>query len=169
MIHYVLKKLVSFRNFYYKKRIKKIASCVGENLKVNGKSKVTTNTKLGNNVNFNGLIIQGDGEVKIGNNFHSGTEILIITTNHNYDKGKAIPYDERLIKKPVYIGDNVWLGSRVTILPGIQIGEGAIIQAGSVVTKNIPPCAIAGGHPINIFKYRNKEHYYTLKQQKKFH
>lgn len=52
---------------------------------------------------------------------------------------------------------------------GVTIGEGAIIQAGAVVVSDIPPCAIAGGAPAKVFKYRNKEHYYKLKQEKKFH
>lgn len=48
-------------------------------------------------------------------------------------------------------------------------GEGAIIQAGAVVVKDIPPYAIAGGNPAKVFKYRDKEHYETLKAQGKFH
>lgn len=91
-----------------------------------------------------------------------------MTTIHNYDNGKKIPYDETVIHKEVTIEDNVWLGINVTILPGVTIGEGAIIQAGSVVTSNIPACAIAGGHPAKVFKYRNKEHYYKLKSEEKF-
>ena len=66
------------------------------------------------------------------------------------------------------IGDNVWLGTRVIILPGVKIGEVAIIQAGSVVVNSIPCCAIAGGHPAKAFNYRDKEHYYKLKEEIKF-
>jgi len=153
------------RRVYISKRIK---SC-GKNLKVNHKSKIPSNTILGNNVNFNGMKILGKGQVTIGDNFHSGSECMMITEIHNYDTGKAIPYDETYIYKNITIQDNVWLGRRVIILGGVDIGEGAIIQAGSVVVKNIPPCAIAGGHPATIFKYRDKGHYYKLKQEKKFH
>ena len=66
------------------------------------------------------------------------------------------------------IEDNVWLGQNVTILQGIKIGEGAIIQAGSVVVSDIPSCSIAGGHPAKVFKKRNEEHYYKLKQEERF-
>lgn len=52
---------------------------------------------------------------------------------------------------------------------GVVIGEGAIIQAGSVVVSDVPDCAIAGGHPAKVFSYRNKEHYYQLKKEKRFH
>ena len=68
----------------------------------------------------------------------------------------------------VTIEDNVWRGQNVTILQGVKIGEGAIIQAGSVVVSDIEPCGIAGGHPAKVFKKRNEEHYYQLKQEKKF-
>lgn len=55
------------------------------------------------------------------------------------------------------------------VLGGVRIGEGAIIQAGSVVVKDIPRCAIAGGHPAAVFKYRDIEHYDTLKAAGEFH
>ena len=124
---------------------------------------------LGNNVNFNGMIIGGLGMVKIGDNFHSGTNCLMLTDFHNYDTGTKIPYDSTYISKDIIIEDNVWLGSRVIILGGVKIGEGVIIQAGSVVVKDIPKYGIAGGHPAKVFKYRNIEHYEKLKKQKRFH
>lgn len=140
----------------------------GTDLKVNNYSIVTGNTIIKNHVNFNGMAIRGKGKVVIGNYFHSGESCLIITQNHNYDKGDAIPYDNTYICKDIIIGDFVWLGSRVTILPGVEIGEGAIIQAGSVVSSNIPPYAIAGGNPAKVFKYRDIEHFKKLKDEKKF-
>lgn len=138
-------------------------------LKVNHWSMVNRNTFLGTNVNFNGMQIRGGGKVQIGDNFHSGTECLMITQNHNYDKGTAIPYDGTYVCKDIKIEDNVWLGDRVIILGGVTIGEGAIIQAGSVVVNDIPAYAIAGGHPANVFKERDIEHYMKLKQEGKFH
>lgn len=94
--------------------------------------------------------------------------VLIITSNHNYDKGNAIPYDNTYIDGDVVIEDNVWIGQNVTILQGVTIGEGAIIQAGSVVVSNIPACCIAGGHPAKVFKKRDEEHYKQLKCANKF-
>ncbi len=104
----------------------------------------------------------------IGDNFHSGRECLMITQIHNYDTGNAIPYDDSYILKDIIIKDNVWLGDRVIILGGVMIEEGAIIQAGSVVVSDIPKCAIAGGHPAKVFKYRDIEHYEKLKSEGKF-
>ena len=74
-----------------------------------------------------------------------------------------------VISKDVVIEENVWLGNRVIILPGVTVGEGAIIQAGSVVVKDIPKYAIAGGHPAKVFKYRDIDHYEKLKREGKFH
>ena len=154
---------------FYQHRCESVAKSYGKDFKVNGESYVTPNTILGNNVNFNGMKIQGNGNVTIGDNFHSGIECMIITSIHNYDNGNAIPYDDTIISKDVVIEDNVWLGNRVTILPGVRIGEGAIIQAGSVVVKDIEKYAIAGGHPAEVFKYRDIDHYEKLKHEKKFH
>lgn len=147
----------------------KNAKLIGKNLSVGDFSYTNKNTYLSDNVSFNGMKIMGEGKVTIGQYFHSGVECLIITQNHNYDTGDAIPYDESYIYKDVEIGDFVWLGSRVMILPGTKIGEGAIIQGGSVVHGEIPPYAIAGGNPAKVFKYRDIEHFKKLKAEGKFH
>ena len=157
-----------FSRWYYPRRIRNTAKKVGDPLYVGGKSYVTHNTVLGNNVNFNGMSMSGEGNIEIGDNFHSGFGCQIITSFHNYE-GDAVPYDTTYISKDVKIGDNVWLGNNVIILGGVTIGEGVVVQAGSVVCKSIPDYAIAGGHPAVPFKYRNKEHYEQMKQEKKFY
>lgn len=154
--------------FVYRLLVKYRAKSVGNNLHVNGLSIVSRNAVLGNNVNFNGMRISGAGTVKIGDNFHSGKDCLIISQNHNYDKGYAIPYDDTYIAKNVVIEDNVWIGDKVIVLGGAYIEEGAIIQAGSVVVGRIPAGGIAGGHPAKVFSMRDMEHYYELKKQGKF-
>lgn len=154
---------------YYTQRVAATADTVGTDLTVNGPSSVSEQTSLGNNVNFNGLRVRGGGEMTIGDNFHSGPDILILTRNHNYDNGDAIPYDDTYNYDSVKIQDNVWIGARVTIIPGVTIGEGAIIQAGSTVTQDIPKGAIAGGHPAEVFNYRDIDHYKSLKEAGQFH
>ncbi len=127
-------------------------------------------THLGRNCNFNGLTVHGwGGKLIIGDNFHSGEGVVIFTNVHNYDKGKRLPYDAIDIPKNVVIEDNVWIGMNVIVMGGVRIGEGAIIQAGSVVTADVPKYAIVGGHPAKVFKYRDKEHYDKLKKEMKFH
>ncbi|MFI3300624.1 MAG: acyltransferase [Candidatus Gastranaerophilales bacterium] len=157
------------KNYFCKRKILRRAKACGERLSIGGVSKINKNTYLGKRVCFNGMEIMGDGKVTIGNYFHSGVECLIVTQNHNYDNGEHIPYSPNDYSyKDIEIGNCVWLGSRVMILPGTKIGDGAIIQGGSVVHGEIPKYAIAGGNPAKVFKYRNKEHYDRLEKEGKF-
>lgn len=156
------------RNVRQRIVLSQVASHKGE-IFVGGSTRLSKNTYLGKNPSFNGLMINGIGKVNFGDNFHSGTGCLIITSIHNYDFGKKIPYDETHIEKPVIIQDNVWFGDRVIILGKVTIGEGAIVQAGAVVVKDVPPGAIVGGNPAQIFKYRDMDHYRNLKSKKMFH
>nr|WP_318432660.1 acyltransferase [Photobacterium leiognathi] len=127
----------------------------------NNFTKLNSKTIISENCHFNGLRVLGQGSVIIEENFHSGAGCEIITDVHNYN-GVALPYDDTYIVKNVHIEKNVWLGRHVIILGGVTIGEGAIIQAGSVVTKSIPKLAIAGGHPACVFSYRDNKHYKEL-------
>lgn len=160
--------IIKFNNWYYSAKIKKTAVVCNSGLYVGGKSYVTKHTYLGKGVCFNGMSMSGNGNIIIGDYFHSGPGCQIITSFHNYE-GQEIPYDSTFIDKDVEIGDNVWLGNNVIILGGSKIGEGAIVQAGSVVCKDIPKYTIAGGHPAIPFKTRNIEHYKKLKAERKFH
>ena len=135
---------------------------------VNGYTRFNRHTTLGTNTNFNGMVIYGDGEVVIGDNFHSGMGCKIITQSHNYD-GESVPYDETYNTFRVSIENNVWLGMNVTIIGNVTIGEGAIIQVGSVVVSDIPKFAIAGGHPARVFSTRNADKYAALVREKRFH
>lgn len=126
-----------------------------------------------------------ENDVWIGENFFAKTEgnliigrgsiisrnVEIWTSNHNYNSNDLamLPYDRRMNYKPVRIGENVWIGSRVIILPGVTIGEGAVVGAGAVVTKDIPACAVVGGNPAVILKYRNTNQYRLLKEEGKIY
>lgn len=168
MYSILLKIIKAIKRFFYTTIAKIKIKEYETPLLVNEKSNFTRNTYLGRNTNFNGFFVSGDGVVKIGNNFHSGKDIMLITRNHNYE-GEKIPYDDTYVTKDITIGDNVWIGNRVIILGGVEIGEGAIIQAGAVVVSNVPNYAIAGGNPAKVFKTRNVDHYLKLKKEKKYH
>lgn len=155
--------LRKLRAKHYTSKVLKKCAKVGTGLKVNGPSQVFGVVELGDNVNFNGMSIRGAGRCVIGNNFHSGINCAILTSNHNYN-GTKIPYDEEMINKEVIIGDQVWIGDNVLILGGAVIEEGAIIQAGSVVVGRIPAMSIAGGNPARVFKMRDVEHYNKCKE-----
>ena len=87
-----------------------------------------------------------------------GPDVLIYTQNHKFDR-IDITMDQQgwSEEKAVVIEDDVWIGSRVTILPGVHIGEGCIVGASAVVTKSVPPYCIIAGNPAKIIKYRNHE------------
>lgn len=150
----------------------KFAACQvashGEGFRVNFPCKFSKKTEIGKCCNFNGIKVYGGGSLKIGDYFHSGKRIEIYTDSHNYDRGSAIPYDSTDIYYKVEIGDFVWFGSDVKVLGNVKIGDGAIIQAGSVVVSDIPYCGIAGGNPAKVFKYRDIEHFEKLKADKKY-
>jgi acetyltransferase-like isoleucine patch superfamily enzyme len=163
----ILKK--RYNEKYYKQAVISNAESVGNNLCVNGTTWVTENTVIGDNVLFNEMRVLGGGRVVFGDNFRCGRNCWVIAQNHNYDEGKAIPYDDTYITDDVIIEENVWIGHGVIVLPGVTINEGAIIQAGSVVTKDIPKGSIAGGHPAKIFDKRDMKHYEQLKSEDKYH
>lgn len=112
--------------------------------------------------------IECSGGVSIGKFFHTGRGLTIFSSNHIYNNDRFIPYDKISECKPVVIRDFVWLGSNVTIVPGVVIGEGAIVGAGAVVTKNIPDYAVVGGNPARIIKYRDVTTFLKLKVEQKF-
>ena len=165
----VRKVLKQLRRKRYSAAARRIAASCGKDLRVNHPSRFTRFCRFGNNCNFNGMTVLGGGNVTFGDNFHSGENCRIITQNHNFDHGEAIPYDATKIKKTIVIGDNVWLGDSVIIVGNITIGEGAIVGAGAVVTKDVPPGAIVGGNPARLIRYRDMDHYNRLKAEGKFH
>lgn len=148
--------LLFYCGFRYNKSV--FNSC-----KINGYCKFNGNENFGNNINFNGCKVYGNGNITFGNNFHSAKGLTILTSFHNYE-GTKVPYDHTVITKDIVIEENVWIGMNVTLLGGVTLGEGCIIQAGSVVVKSVDALSIVGGHPAKVFSKRNEKHYYRLKQ-----
>jgi acetyltransferase-like isoleucine patch superfamily enzyme len=109
--------------------------------------------------------IECSGGVKIGKYFHVGRGLTIFSTKHNFRSANQIPYDEVDAAAPVEIGDYVWIGANVSIVPGVKIGEGAIVGMGSVVTKNVPAGAVVAGNPASRIGQRDMEIYYKLKNE----
>lgn len=107
----------------------------------------------------------GQGGIFIGNNVVFGPKVMIWSSNHEYENPKRLPFSGMKMK-PVVIKDNVWVGANVNIVPGVTIEEGAVIGMGAVVTKDVPYCAVVGGNPAKVIKYRNIESYEKLKLKK---
>lgn len=94
--------------------------------------------------------------ISIGNNVRMGNHILITDNAHGASNRELLDmapnYRPLYSKGPVIIEDNVWIGEKASILPGVHIGQGCIIGANSVVTKDIPAYSIVGGNPAKIIK-----------------
>ena len=107
------------------------------------------NIKLGKNVFINsGCCFQDHAGIEIGEGTLIGHQVVIATLNHAQDPLSRAD----MFPKPVKIGKNVWIGAHATILPGVTIGDNAIIAAGAVVTKDVENNAVAGGVPAKKIK-----------------
>lgn len=113
--------------------------------------------QIGKNCNFGDYIhLTCINKIIIGDGVLTGRWVTITDNSHGISD--EIPTDLSPIKRnlyskgPVMIGNNVWIGDKTTILPGVKIGDGCIIGANSVVTKDIPPYTIAAGNPCKIIK-----------------
>ncbi len=107
------------------------------------------NIIIGENVFINACCrFQDQGGIMIGDGSLIGHNVTIATLNHELDpKNRA-----SIIPSPVKIGKNVWIGSDATILPGVEIGDGAVVGAGSVVTKSVPNNTVVAGNPAGIIR-----------------
>ncbi|WP_295747192.1 sugar O-acetyltransferase [uncultured Limosilactobacillus sp.] len=110
-----------------------------------------TNVHVGKNVviNFNCNFVD-DGNIFIGNDTMIGPNCTFATAMHPISP--KLRRHKLQYNKPIQIGDNVWLGGNVTILPGVTIGDNSIVGAGSVVTKNVPANVIVVGNPARILR-----------------
>jgi maltose O-acetyltransferase len=91
------------------------------------------------------------GRVVIGANCMIGSHVAISSLTHDYSEAEM---SRTMVAKPVHIEDGVWIGSHAVIMPGTRVGKGAVVGAGSVVTKDVPPYAIVYGVPATIQDYR---------------
>lgn len=129
------------------------ANC-GKNIAIGRKAIINKNISIGNRSGI-GEKCEILGTCVIGNNVLMAPECIIHTINHKYMKKNELIIDQGTTEElPVVIGDDVWIGRRVMILPGVKIGNGAVIAAGSVVVKDVPPYSLVGGNPAKIIKER---------------
>lgn len=94
------------------------------------------------------------GQIEIGNDVLIGPKTVIWGRDHGISSDSPI-YKQPHTKKPIIIGDDVWIAANVTILKGVKIGDGAVIGAGAVITKDIPKNAIVVGNPGKVIQYRS--------------
>lgn len=107
------------------------------------------NITVGKNVFINsGCRFQDQGGIHIGDDSLVGHNVVLATLNHGMAPGDRA----RLYPAPIDIGKNVWIGANATVLPGVTIGDNAVIAAGAVVTKDVPANVVVGGVPAKFIK-----------------
>jgi acetyltransferase-like isoleucine patch superfamily enzyme len=97
---------------------------------------------------------EATGSIKIGSWVRIGPHVSFFTTNHRFGERATLIKHQGYDVGTIEIGDDAWVGASVTILPNVKIGKGAVIGAGSVVTRDVPEYAIAVGNPAKVVKYR---------------
>ena len=110
----------------------------------------TSFVEIGENASFNSNVMinaRGIGKIIIGKNVLIGPNVVIRSNNHKYEDLNRPIIDQGMAKGEIIIENNVWISSNCVILPNCTIGEGSIVAAGAVVTKDIEPYTIAGGIP----------------------
>ena len=96
--------------------------------------------------------IYNKAKVTIGKSVIISREVFLCTASHDISSPTM-----ELVTKPIVIGDNVWIGAKATILPGVTIGEGAVVGACAVVVKDVPPWSVVVGNPAKVVGERRLE------------
>jgi acetyltransferase-like isoleucine patch superfamily enzyme len=116
------------------------------------------NISIGDHSSINEFVyLNGAGGIEIGDYVMIAHNASLISEDHGFDDVNTVMRKQASIRAKITIGSDVWIGAGVHILKGVTIGEGALIGANAVVTKDIPPYAIAVGNPARVLRYRGQE------------
>lgn len=146
------------REWKLAKRIRAISGMLcfeqcGKNVDIGRHVKLSTKMSLGDNsgIGDNSYI---QGEVVIGKNVMMAPNVALIASNHHIERIDVPMNQQGEYTKKIIVRDDVWIGYGAKILAGVEIGEGAVIAAGAVVTRSVPKYTIVGGIPARILKKR---------------
>ena len=127
----------------------------GKKIRVKSVADISPNIIIGDESELGTrCIIQSN--VVIGNNVIMGPDVKIYSKNHRHDSLDVPIQSQGDVSFETIIGNDVWIGANVIILPGKNIGNHSILAAGAIITKDVPDYAVVGGNPAKIIKYRNK-------------
>lgn len=123
----------------------------GNLIGLNHQCMISTGTKdaeldIGSRCSFSGVSIRCFKHIKLGENVRVGANVLIIDGDAHQDDPRSNE------SRPIFIDDNVWIGTTVIVLKGVTIGKNSVIGAGSIVTKDIPANVIAAGNPCKVLR-----------------
>lgn len=132
-----------------------VESC-GSNVNFEHGARIDSDLRIGNNsgVGINCVTVA----MTIGDNVMMGPECVFLPHNHRFDRTDIPMIQQGFTEdKPIHIGSDVWIGTRVIVMPGVRIGDHSVIGAGAVVTKDVPDWAVVGGCPARVLKMRQQE------------
>lgn len=157
-------KFLKLGDYAYLSGLGKEGISLGNNVSIGAYSRVVVSTsfndigkgiRIGNNVGIGEFAyIGGAGGLRIGDDCIIGQYFSCHPENHFYGDPSQLIRHQGVSRKGIHIGQNCWLGSKVTILDGVSIGDGCVVAAGSVVTQSFPENVIIGGVPAKILKQR---------------
>lgn len=133
-----------------------LSNC-GKNVNFEHGARFDSDISIGDNSGV-GIHCLVAGAAVIGNNVMMGPECIFYSRNHAHGR-IDIPMNEQGFEeaRPITVGDDVWFGARVIVLPGVRIGSHCIVGAGAVVTKDVPDYAIVGGNPARVLRMRTEQ------------
>lgn len=136
--------------------VKNFVEKCGDNVNIDQGAWFNPELQIGDNSGV-GMNCRLNGRIHIGKDVMMGPECIMYSYSHAHNR-IDIPMCQQGFEKEtaIIIGDDVWLGARVIILPHVTIGNHTIVGAGAVVTKNIPDYAIVGGNPARVIRMRNE-------------
>jgi acetyltransferase-like isoleucine patch superfamily enzyme len=115
------------------------------------------NVKIGSDVTINvGCRLDGNGGLDIGDFSMFGTNVTVLTAGHKFDDVDIPMKSQGNWTKKTTIGSDVWVGNNAVIMPGVVLGDGAIVGANSVVSKDVKPFNVVAGSPAKVIKIRGK-------------
>lgn len=137
--------------------LRRLAAECGELVDVRSDVKLfaVSNLALGSRISVHPwTYIDATGGLQIGDDVSIAHGVTIMTTTHSFGFIDIAIRDQTVQNQPVIVGDDVWIGAGARILSGVQIGRGAIVAAGAVVTENVPSYSVVGGVPARVLKFR---------------